>query len=285
MEEARRISAWKELRIYSRQYRIILLSDIKNLLVMLLFPVVAALITVWIAGENMYVHFEGTKSACFVIVSAAIWGGLFNSIQIVVKERANVKREYMSGARLQCYVASRAMIQLVLCAFQSLILCTAFWGVEQCYGNALPESGILLGHVTVEYYISILLLMYAADMMGLMISCMVKKTETANVMAPYILIVQLIFSGILFTMKGGAEKLSYLMLSRWGMEALGSISDLNELPLKIQLEVPGVEHEAESMFTHTAGHLWLVWGVFLVFILAFAVIGNLVLFRVSKDSR
>ena len=114
---------------------------------------------------------------------------------------------------------------------------------------------------------------------------MVKKTETANVMAPYILIVQLIFSGILFTMKGGAEKLSYLMLSRWGMEALGSISDLNELPLKIQLEVPGVEHEAESMFTHTAGHLWLVWGVFLVFILAFAVIGNLVLFRVSKDSR
>ena len=63
----------------------------------------------------------------------------------------------------------------------------------------------------VEFYISIFLLMYAADAMGIMISCLVKKEEAANVLAPYILIVQLIFSGILFAMEGMADYISYVM--------------------------------------------------------------------------
>lgn len=285
MEKMKRISAWKEWKVLSRQYRIILFSDVKNLTVMLAFPAIASLITIWIAGENMFVHYEGTKSACFVLVSSAIWGGLFNSIQAIVKERENIKRDYVTGLRLRCYVASRAIIQFALCAFQSAVLCMSFLGVKWRYGNTLPESGIIFGNVLIEYYISILLLMYAADTLGLMISCIVKKAETANVMAPYILIVQLIFSGILFTMKGSAEKVSYLMLSRWGMEALGSTSDLNNLQLKIQMEIPTIGHETEDMFNHIAEHLYQVWGIFILFILLFVIFGNLLLHRVSKDTR
>ena len=285
MERMKRISALKEWKVLSMQYRIILFSDVKNLLVMLAFPAIASLITIWIAGENMFAHYEGTKSACFVLVSSSIWGGLFNSIQSVVKERENIKRDYTTGLRLRCYVASRAIIQFILCAVQSAILCTSFLGVKWQYENSLPESGIVFENALVEYYISIVLLMYAADAMGLMISCIVKKAETANVMAPYILIIQLIFSGILFTMKGGAEKLSYLMLSRWGMEALGSTSDLNNLQLKIQMEIPTIGHEAEDMFDHTTVHLYQVWGIFILFILLFIILGNIFLHRVSRDSR
>jgi hypothetical protein len=281
----KRISSMKEWRVYTAQYVRILLSDRKNLAVSLLFPVLALLIEVWIAGENMFVHYEGTKSACFVLVSAAIWGGLFNSIQTVVRERANVKRDYVTGLRFRCYTASRAVVQQLLCLLQSAVLTLSFLCVCLYYGNDLPESGILTGSAMLEYFVSLFLLMYAADMMGLMISCMVKKTETANVLAPYILIVQLIFSGILFEMTGVAEKVSCLMISRWGMEALGSISDLNELPLKIQATVPTVPHEAQDMFEHSDDHLLLVWGIMLVFIVGFAVVGNLLLHRVSKDSR
>ena len=88
----RRISAWKELRIFTTEYMQILMGRKKDLLISLMFPVLAAIIVVWIAGENMFVHYDGTKSGSFVIVSAAIWGGLFNSIQTVVKDRKNVKR-------------------------------------------------------------------------------------------------------------------------------------------------------------------------------------------------
>jgi hypothetical protein len=104
-------------------------------------------------------------------------------------------------------------------------------------------------------------------------------------MAPYILIVQLIFSGVLFAMEGAAETVSYAMLSRWGMETLGSISDLNELPLRIQEAYPLVPHEADTMFEATSGHLLGGWCVLLAFGLGFLLIGNLFLHRVRKDSR
>ena len=115
-------------------------------------------------------------------------------------------------------------MQFVLCIIQSAILTLSYVGVAIVYGNELPETGILTNYPMVEFYISIFLLMYAADAMGIMISCLVKKEEAANVLAPYILIVQLIFSGILFAMEGMADYISYVMISRWGMEALGSIA-------------------------------------------------------------
>ena len=286
MENNQRISQMKEWKVYTMQYIRILFSDRKNLLVSLVFPVLATLVVIWIAGEDMFVHYNGTKSGSFVLVSAAIWGGLFNSIQTVVKERATIKREYVTaGVRMRCYTSSRAIVQFALCVVQSAILTSSFWGVEKIYDNKLPKTGIEFESPIIEYFISLLLLMYAADMMGLMISCIVKKTETANVLAPYILIVQLIFSGILFEMKGLAEKVSYLMVSRWGMEALGSISNLNNMQLKIQMEVPTGPHEAEDMFNYTGHHLAFVWLVLFVFILVCVVIGNLLLHRVSKDTR
>lgn len=284
-QKARRISSLREWMLLTRQFVLIQLNDPKNLILSLAFPVIAALITVWIAGENMFVHFEGTKSACFVIVSAAIWGGLFNSIQVVVRERENIKRDHAAGLRLRCYTASRAVFQLVLCLLQSILLTSGFIGVHWKHGNELPSEGIILRSALLECWITIALLTFAADTMGLFLSSLVRKPETANVMAPYILIVQLIFSGILFAMQGAADLLSYAMLSRWGMEALGSICNLNQLPLKIQLTVPNVPHEAEDMFLRTAQHLSQVWIVLIGFSVGFLVLGNLVLHRVAKDTR
>lgn len=277
----------REWMLLTRQFVLIQLNDRKNLILSMSFPVIAALITVWIAGENMFVNFEGTKSACFVIVSAAIWGGLFNSIQVVVRERENIKRDHAAGLRLGCYTASRAVAQFVLCLLQSVLLTCSFLGVQWKYGNELPGKGIILGSALLECGITIVLLTFAADAMGLFLSSLVRKSETANVMAPYILIVQLIFSGILFTMEGAAEVLSYAMLSRWGMEALGSISDVNELPLRIQETLPNipVPHEAEDMFLHSGPHLLLVWLVLIIFSAGFLLLGNLALHRVAKDTR
>lgn len=287
----RRISAGKEFKLLTMQYLRILLGDVKNLVVCLAFPVVAAFITVWIAGGDMFVSYEGTKSACFVLVSASIWGGLFNSIQTIVKERANIKRDLISGGlRLGCYTGSRAILQFVLCALQSAILCVAFYGVDWKYDNTMPSEGILTGSAILEFYISLVLLTFAADTMGLMISSIVRKEETASVMAPYILIVQLIFSGILFDMEGSAEIVSYAMLSRWGMEALGSISAMLDLPSKVMqmaAPIPDTEDYAAAfdMFEMSSGHLWLVWGVLLGFSVLFLVAGNLFLHRVKKDQR
>ena len=281
-----RISPIRELWLLISEGWWVLLGETRNIIISLLFPLIAAGVTIWIAGEDMFVNCESTKSACFIIVCAAIWGGLFNSIQVVVKERGIVKREYVSGAlRIECYVTSRALLQLVLCAFQSAVLCLSFLGVQLVYGNKLPADGLIFPFPMLEYYITVFLVMFAADTMGLMISCFVKSEQLASQLSPYILIVQLLFSGVLFPMEGAASSVSALMLSRWGMEALGSISNLNKLPLRLQAEFPMIPHTAEKAFKATSGHLGTVWLILLIFVILPLVIGDAALYGVKKDSR
>ena len=282
-----RISALQELGLLIREGFWILTRDTKNIIISLLFPVVAAVITVWIAGKEMYLHFESTQAACFILVCAAIWGGLFNSISTVVKERDIVKREYVSGAlRLGCYVISRSMLQFLLCLIQSVALCMSFYGVAIAYGHTLPEAGLIFGSAMVEYYLSIFLVMYASDMLGLMISCFVKTEQLASQISPYILIAQLLFSGLLFPMEGASEIISAFMFSRWGMEALGSISNLNALPMKIAYENGyDVPFDPIDYFTYTSDHLLTVWLVLLAFAVGCMLIGIIALHSVKKDTR
>lgn len=282
----KRISIFRELRILLRQGLRALMRNKANLRISLLFPFVAAGVIVWIAGKDMFLNMESTKSACFILVCAAIWGGLFNSIQTVVKERKNIRRDYVSGAlRISCYILSRAIVQMVLCAFQSAVLCLSFYGVYWAYKAELPSQGLVFSSAILEYYITLFLIVFAADTLGLCISCVVKNEQLASQLSPYILIVQLLFSGVLFAMEGTASNVSGLMLSRWGMEALGSISNLNELPLRLQEEFPMIPHQADNAFLFTGGHLKTVWLILLVFAIVPVIIGNFVLHGVKKDKR
>lgn len=282
----KRISPLQELFLLISESFSILLSQKRNLIISLLFPVGAAAITIWIAGEDMFINMESTKSASFIIVCAAIWGGLFNSIQVIVKERSIIKRDYVSGAlRIGCYTASRAIVQFCLCIIQAAVLSLSIIGVNVVYGNALPEKGLTCDFAWAEYYVSIFLVMYSADTLGLMISCFVKSEQLASQLSPYILIVQLLFSGVLFAMEGAASGVSALMLSRWGMEALGSISNLNELPLRLQEEFPMLPHTADDAFLYTQEHLRNVWIVLFFFVVVPLLIGNIALHSVKRDTR
>lgn len=283
-----RISPMSELSLLIQEAFLVLIGETRNLIISLLFPLIAMLVTIWIAGEDMFINFESTKSGCLIVVCAAIWCGLFNSIQVVVKERAIIKREYVSGAlRICCYTGSRTILQTVLCLLQSLVLTLCFPGVELIYGNDMPGYGLAFDSIFPEFFISVFLIMLAADALGLMISCFVKSEQLASQLSPYILIVQLLFSGVLFPMDGAAFTVSALMLSRWGMEALGSSCDLNELPLRMQEEMPliPIPHEPDDAFSHDVDHLLVVWLIMLAFIIVPIVIGNFGLHRVKHDSR
>lgn len=286
LQAPRRISPFREFSVWLKQGFQAMTRNKINLFISLFFPFLAAGVTVWIAGESMFLNMESTKSACFILVCAAIWGGLFNSIQIVVKERKSVRRDYVGGAlRIGCYIASRAFLQLFLCLFQSAVLCTSFWGVRWAYGNSIPSDGLFMTSAITEYFITLLLLVYAADTMGIFVSCFVKNEQLASQLSPYILIVQLLFSGVLFEMKGFASNVSAVMLSRWGMEALGSISDLNSLPLRLQLEFPMIPHIAEDGYTSSAGHLLTTWVILLLFAVVPLALGAVALRRVKNDGR
>jgi len=285
-KSAKGISVIDELLLLIQESFYILLGEKRNLMISLFFPAIASFITVWIGGEKMFVTMEGTRSGCFILICAAIWCGLFNSIQVVVKERPNIRRDYTCGAvRIGCYTASRALVQAGLCIIQAAVLVTSFPLIARTYDNTLPEEALLLSDPILEYYVTLLLVMYAADTMGLMISCLVKSEQLASQLSPYILIVQLLFSGVLFELKDAASNVSVLMLSRWGMEALGNISDLNTIPSMIAEKVPGYIAPISESYEHTPEHLKETWLILVAFCLVPLLIGDLLLHRISRDGR
>lgn len=286
VKSSKGISVIDELLLLIQESFYILLGEKRNLIISLLFPAAAGLVTVWIGGEKMFLTMEGTRAGCFILICAAIWCGLFNAIQVVVKERPNIRRDYVSGAvRIGCYTTSRALIQLGLCIIQAAVLVMSIPMIGSVYENDLPEEALVLSAPLMEYYISLLLVMYAADTMGLMISCIVKSEQLASQLSPYILIVQLLFSGVLFELKDAATSVSALMLSRWGMEALGNISDLNSIQSAIAEKVPGYATPFAEAYEHTPEHLKETWLILVAFCIVPLLIGNVLLHRVDKDGR
>ncbi|MQM72401.1 MAG: ABC transporter permease [Eubacteriaceae bacterium] len=255
-----------------------------KIFITLFFPIVIAVLIVYVTHSIFFDTYEGTKSSLFTIVSASIYIGMFNALTAICQERRIVKHEYLTGMNLWSYVFAQVLWQGVVCIVQTVVFMTYYW-----HHIDFPTKGIYFISTLPEYFISLFLVMYAADVTGIFISCLVKKNETANLLAPLVVICQLIFSGVLFELKGFSKKMANVMISKWGMEAMGSIARLNGLTLKIQKKYKNTgmsfPHKAENAYTAKAAHLFFDWRILLIYILILAVASVLVLFRVKKDQR
>lgn len=224
----------------------------KSLVIMMMFPIAGVAIVIAVAGDNVFHLQTATKSVAFLLMCTCIWGGLFNSVQVVVKQRTVLQADLAAGLYPVAFTLANAIVQFLLCAFQSAVLCLCFPGIALVYDARPPSGGALIGGpggIYWEYYITFLLLFYASDALGMVVSTLMKSAETATSVTPYILIVELVFCGMLFELKGVLNKISYGMISRWGMEALGTTSDLNCLPLKD----PSEQDESSSSGGATGG--------------------------------
>ena len=104
---------------------------------------------------------------------------------------------------------------------------------------------------------------------------------------PFVLILQLIMSGVLFDLSGWSENIAYITYSKWGMSAFGSIADLNssEFPLQISEAFPDVVRlETESCYDHEVSNLAVSWGWCLGITVFCAVVSILSLKIKNRDS-
>lgn len=272
-----------------RQYLILLQRVFKlffcsgeyvSLLVTIVSPFLVGLVVSMVSKENFMVNYEGTKSALFTMVSAAIYIGMFNSLTAICKERRIIKREYMTGMHLSSFIYAHVTLQLFICLVQSALFLLVYY-----VRLDLVEKGLILSETVGEYYISLFLIMMASDMMGLFVSSLVKSNEVANLIAPILILAQLILSGVLFTLEGLFQYIAAFTVSRWGMEAVGSITDLNHLPLKLQALYPQIPHEVEEAYEAGKEHLLHSWGMLVVFILVLSCLCVLCLRSVERDKR
>lgn len=264
--------------IYFRKLKRIAVRE--NCWKFIVFAFVISFVVAATVCGNMFTDYESTKSGFFSMTSTAIWIGIFNSIQSICREHEIIRSEYRSGMRLSAYITAHALWQLLLCVIQSgIILFTSMIFMND------PSKGILLP-APVEYYITVLLLAYGADMLGIMISSAAGGPASAMTVMPFVLIMQLIMGGVLFDLSGWSKAVSCLTFSRWGMCAFGGIADFNspDLPLRLHKVFPNViRFETESCYERSIPNLLTAWGCCLGITLFCYVLSIIILKIRSRD--
>ena len=270
----------RQLPILTLRYMELLKNDLPRLAILFLQPILIALLLSVVAIDKVFDIYEDTKSILFSLSCAGIWIGLFNSIQEICKERVILKREYMGDLKLHWYVLSKFAVQTILGLVQALLITGIF---TLTVGAA--DKGILFSGPFVETFITVWLTIEAAMALGFVISSLAKSGDKAMTLAPFVLIIQLLFSGILFELKGAGEKISYVTISKWSVESLGSIARLNDLTMKIQQQIPTAEHKFQEIFKSTGAHLtqnWLIMGGMTIVCM---ILCTVLLRSLSKDGR
>lgn len=238
---------------------------------------VIILLIALVTGPDMFREYGPTQKGAFAIVSACIWSGLFNSIRSVCQERAIIKREHRTGLRISSYILAHVVYEMFLCAVEAVIVL-----VVVCISNAshLPPEGVIIQSsfaVIPEMYLSLFLVTFSADMLALLVSCIVKDENTAMMIMPLVLVVQLVMGGVIFELSGIAEYISRFTISRWGVNALCTIARTEMV----------VDLQASWYNGGEGGSGVLVgdWLTLLAFCVLYIVIAIVVLGFVDKDER
>ena len=275
--ETKRTSRVGQTGIYvAKHFRIFLHEKGWSFIV---FGAIISWLVASVVGKKMFNTYDSTKSGFFAIVSAIIWIGIFNSIQTICKERSIIKYEHRTGLHISSYVISHVIYQAVICFIQTAVMLAIF----MIYID-FPEDGLIFSSPIPEYFITIFLMLLASDVMGIAISSIVRTSNAAMTVMPFVLILQLIMSGVLFSLSGLTKKVAFFTISKWGMQALVSISDMNSLPLNITLEYPQINRVSTNpAYEATSEHILKVWAIFILFTAVFTLISIISLEFIDKD--
>ena len=274
---------------------------------------ITAVVT-FVVGENLFVTQEGTLTGAFALVCVCIWNGFFNSIQVVCRERDIVKREHRAGMYIFSYVAAHMIYQFLLCAGQTVVTLL----ILRLAGVSVPQQGVVTAWGILDLGVTILLVTYAADMMALMVSCIVRTTTTAMTVMPFLLIFQLVFSGAFFALEGFARRITGLTISHWGLNAVCAVGRYNEQPMVTlwntifkfrnieymgQTPLLDLIREAERTGTRDAFLLWSgtynqdpayaavvenvlhCWGILALLTVVFILVAGIALRSIDRDKR
>lgn len=91
-------------------------------------------------------QYDSAKILLFATTCAAMWIGLFNSVQEIVKEKSILKREYMSNLSLKNYICSKIIILGIICFLQSILFIFIL-----ALHFEMPSNGLIFHNVLLEY--------------------------------------------------------------------------------------------------------------------------------------
>jgi hypothetical protein len=114
-------------------------------------------------------------------------------------------------------------------------------------------------------------------LLGIMVSSIVKTPNTAMTVMPFVLIIQLVMSGMIFELKGLTEQIAKLTISKWSLNAIGITANLNAME--------NFEPAFLSDYAYTISNMVQMWLILILFTLIYGVISIISLRFVDRDKR
>jgi ABC-type multidrug transport system ATPase subunit len=230
-------SSLRQLWLLTMRYLELIVRDRTTLLILLAQAPIIAILTTFLTDHNILATVAQpfhlgppqdifAQATLFILACSAIWFGTINAAREIVKEHSIYQRERAINLHILPYVCSKFLVLGALLAIQCFLLLYIV-GLKSGY----PRSGLFLPGIPgafVEMYISLLLMGITGLTIGLLISALAPNTDRAVSFVPIVLIPEIIFANVIFSLKDVGVYISWVLPARWGMQALGSITRLRD---------------------------------------------------------
>jgi ABC transport system ATP-binding/permease protein len=172
-----------------------------------------------ITSQNNYTLSSNSNLPVYIFLSVivAIFVGLSVSAEEIIKDRKILKREAFLNLSWNSYLLSKVMVLFIISAIQSLTFVLI--------GNSIIEiKGMYL-----EYWLVLFTAWAASNVLGLVISDSFKTVVTIYILIPFLVIPQIILSGVIVKYEKLNPALSTphkipwfgeIITARWAYEAL-----------------------------------------------------------------
>lgn len=217
----------KQLQIYITRDVLSKLTNRQYLLVNLFEAPILAFILSYItryynidpSNEVGYNLMENSNLPVYIFMSVivALFIGMTVSAQEIIKDRMILQRESFVNLSRSSYLMSKVFILTVLSAYQSLVFVLV--------GNSIME----IRDMYLQYWAVLFSTYVAANLLGLNISDGFKTSVTIYIVIPFLIIPQIILSGVIVKFDeinpaiSSPNKIPFygeMMISRWAYEAL-----------------------------------------------------------------
>lgn len=191
-------------------------------------PIILMTVVIIAIKDLLYESFSSTTIGLFTVSITLVCIGIFNSITIICSIRAKIKVQYIQGMSIKSFVWANVVFQFCKSLIQALIACSLFVKLGMLCCNNFPNNGLNLP-LYIEFYIIIFLTIFAADMLGMLISAWSKDTVFAMTLMPGFLVFEMVFSNALFPLPDFGNnilgELTSLSICKWSTSLLGRVFD------------------------------------------------------------
>jgi ABC transport system ATP-binding/permease protein len=223
-----RVPGWfKQFKVFVTRDVLSKISNVQYLIITLLEAPVLAFILSFIikyfnvseTSANGYTFMDNSNLPVYLFMSVivATFMGLTVSAEEIIKDRKILKREAFLNLSWSGYLVSKLTVMMAISAIQALTFVLI--------GNSILEiKGMFF-----KYWIVLFSAWTASNVMGLLISDSFKTVVTIYILIPFLVIPQIILSGVIVKFEKLNPKISSpskipvygeMMTTRWGYEAL-----------------------------------------------------------------